>query len=909
MKQLLLLVMLMMVFSSVSATIIHVPGDYQTIQAGINASHDRDTVLVHPGRYFENINFNGHNIVVGSLYILYGETQYRSTTIIDGDSLGSVVTFDHGEDTTAVLIGVTLQNGFAHYGGGILDTADSNPSILYNRIIGNAVYGDSMHSPWGGGIWCWNANPIIRGNDIETNTVYSLEYYGDLYGHGAGICLYSSEAIVADNNIISNIIDGSGWYCEGGGICVRESSPIIVNNVIQGNSAGTGGGIYSGGSHTTIINNTITSNFADLAGGGVRCIYGSGPIVHNNFISQNQAYSGGGVSCAGAGVSLMGNTIINNSACWGGGVDCYNTTSLIANNCIIGNSAVGAGSGYGGGIFCNSSGSSVSPRIINNVVLINSSQYRGGGIAVLNGDFPYVINTILRGNTAPADSEIYLQSSSILCIFSNVQGGWQGSGNIDIDPLFRDTVNGDYHLMAIACGDPFDSPCIDTGIPHFLDNPLDCSWGLGTELSDMGAYSGGDSTTLINVPNELPTIQQALNMSMDGDTILVQPGTYFENINFSGREVTLASCFLTTNDTSYIHNTIIDGQGEGSVVRFENGETVSAQLIGFTIQNGYAELGAGVYIVNAAPTILWNIFRENDATNKGGGMYCQSSYPRLYYNIFCDNAAVLGGAIHCRTSRPFISHSIFQRNNGIYGGVFANYLNSVPTVINSVFYDNNSNMGGAVYCADQSYPVIVNSILWGDSASFGPEIWESSPFDDISYCDVQGGYVGEGTVNVEPNFIDPASGNFHLMAIACSDSLDSPCIDAGRPDLVDDSLDCFWGLGTTRCDIGVYGGGDTLLYVKPVTKLSIPANFSLNPNYPNPFNANTVINYCLPYNSKVSLEIYNILGQHLATLFDGTQIAGEHRLIWNASDFASGIYFCRMSAPYVQTVRKMVLIK
>jgi len=91
--------------------------------------------------------------------------------------------------------------------------------------------------------------------------------------------------------------------------------------------------------------------------------------------------------------------------------------------------------------------------------------------------------------------------------YSDIQGGWQGTGNIDIDPLFRDTANGDFHLMSTICGSPYESPCIDVGDPAIQDILLECDWGLGYQISDMGAYGGGDSTLQaiedhIPVPND-----------------------------------------------------------------------------------------------------------------------------------------------------------------------------------------------------------------------------------------------------------------------------------------------------------------------------------------------------------------------------------------------------------------------
>ena len=120
-----------------SATIIDVPSvDYPTIQAGIDSSSDGDTVLVQPGMYIENIDFNGHNIVLGSLFLTTDDTSYITSTIIDGDSLASVITLENGENSSTVITGFTIQNGYAVIGGGIY-CHNSKPRITQNTITNN----------------------------------------------------------------------------------------------------------------------------------------------------------------------------------------------------------------------------------------------------------------------------------------------------------------------------------------------------------------------------------------------------------------------------------------------------------------------------------------------------------------------------------------------------------------------------------------------------------------------------------------------------------------------------------------------------------------------------------------------------------------------------------------------------
>ena len=103
----LIIVFVLILTVGASATVINVPYDAPTILDGIIATTDGDTVLVQPNIYYENINFSEHNIVVASLYLTTGDTSYISQTVIDGDSLGSVVIFNRGEDNTAMLIGFT----------------------------------------------------------------------------------------------------------------------------------------------------------------------------------------------------------------------------------------------------------------------------------------------------------------------------------------------------------------------------------------------------------------------------------------------------------------------------------------------------------------------------------------------------------------------------------------------------------------------------------------------------------------------------------------------------------------------------------------------------------------------------------------------------------------------------------
>ena len=143
-------------------------------------------------------------------------------------------------------------------------------------------------------------------------------------------------------------------------------------------------------------------------------------------------------------------------------------------------------------------------------------------------------------------------------------------------------------------------------------------------------FSSITNATSINVPAGQPTIQQGIDASLPGDTVLVQPGTYVENINFNGHNIVLGSLFLTTEDTSYISQTIIDGDSTESVVIFEVTDRHAA-IVGFTIQNGFKEhWGAGIYCWGSSGVIRNNIIIDN----YGGGIYCGlDSWPVIQNNI------------------------------------------------------------------------------------------------------------------------------------------------------------------------------------------------------------------------------------------------------------------------------------
>ena len=151
--------------------------------------------------------------------------------------------------------------------------------------------------------------------------------------------------------------------------------------------------------------------------------------------------------------------------------------------------------------------------------------------------------------------------------------------------------------------------------------------------------------TTINVPADSSTIELGINGASDGDTVLVAAGTYIENINYNGKNIVVGSLFLTTSDTSYISSTIIDGNQNGSVVTFENGEDTTAVFSGFTIQNGDGQgYGGGIFANQTDPTINSCIIKNNTANGGGAGAFFQNSNTSIINCDFLSNVTNDGAA-------------------------------------------------------------------------------------------------------------------------------------------------------------------------------------------------------------------------------------------------------------------------
>jgi len=208
----------------------------------------------------------------------------------------------------------------------------------------------------------------------------------------------------------------------------------------------------------------------------------------------------------------------------------------------------------------------------------------------------------------------------------------------------------------------------------------------------------------IVVPDHYSTIQWAIEFSVYGDTIIVKPGIYDENLFFFGNNVVLGSLFLLSNNKAHICSTRIDGSQNGrSVVRFGL-NSYETKLIGFTIQNGDTDYGGGIYIRDSSPTLVHLIVTGNSAERTGGGIYITGeSNPLINYLNIEENTADVGGGISARYSSFTLNNSLVNKNRSIHagGGIQCRFTEDV--IINNSIISNNDcpeSQGGGIYLSD-----------------------------------------------------------------------------------------------------------------------------------------------------------------------------------------------------------------
>jgi hypothetical protein len=233
--------------------------------------------------------------------------------------------------------------------------------------------------------------------------------------------------------------------------------------------------------------------------------------------------------------------------------------------------------------------------------------------------------------------------------------------------------------------------------------------------------SSSAQAKIIHVPSDSSTIQKGINGAVNGDTVLVAEGTYYEHINFNGKAILVKS---EKGAESTIINKLYGGL---PIMVFNSGEDTNSVIDGFTVQNAdnsTGEGGAFCCLNSSSPTIRNNIIKNNKGGTFGGGIYCNNSSPTIQRNVIKENIAFDGGGIACYTnSSPVIEdNTIIGNTTSVWGGGIFCYVNSSPIINDNILMNNYAANGGGIGCLYYSSPSITGNLLIENDASAGGAI-------------------------------------------------------------------------------------------------------------------------------------------------------------------------------------------
>jgi len=475
------------------------------------------TIYLYPGVYSPSTNGEQFPIILPDNVHLVGDES--ENTFLDAEASANdqaaVMIIKEVEDVRVANLTLTGGSSEGHGctgGGGLLITADEMADLNsdygnnfgWNYVVIENVIIENNESHNGGGLSIFRSRGSIVRNTIIRNNAAST-FGGGVFTYGSHVNM--TNVTVTGNNNLAGTEQGGGMMmpvtggtldsmtitdnegcCGGAGVWTNGENCTwtMTNSIISGNSGNWGAGLAvlggdSTGAEPTLINVTISDNTASGNGGAVWS-NGASPTFENCTITGNTALADGMGGTFwlynGGDPSLTDCLISENTApyatagIWSMSVTTLNLTRVtIADNSGEWNPGVFISDAYDDG--------SHTPATLTNCTITGNSSSNGGSIRATYGGHIDVINSIIWDNATPA--EVSIESGSVDIIYSDIDGGFDGEGNIDADPLFTDTNSGDYTITD-------ESPCKDAGTADTDGDGEDDITDYNGSAPDMGAF-------------------------------------------------------------------------------------------------------------------------------------------------------------------------------------------------------------------------------------------------------------------------------------------------------------------------------------------------------------------------------------------------------------------------------------
>ena len=317
-------------------------------------------------------------------------------------------------------------------------------------------------------------------------------------------------------------------------------------------------------------------------------------------------------------------------------------------------------------------------------------------------------------------------------------------------------------------------------------------WPAGPYVIVRVSPNGDDANDGSSWTSAKRTVQAGIDLAGKlGGEVWVQAGVYKERITLASHAHVYGGFAGTEDSRDERHwrtqATILDGQAAGPVVSIRAGWQVS-RIDGFTIRNGNASTGGGIYCDGGSATIVHNTITGNTATKSGGGIYCISgSKPTITHNTITANHATEGGGVYCDYASPTIANNTITGNAG--SGISCS--GSSATIANNTI---TGNAGGGISCSGSSLTIINTIIAFNSSGVYKtgsdvPVLRNNCVYGNTAYnySNLTDPTGTDGNISVDPSFVRaPSAGTDGQWATADDDLGDlhlkagSPCIDAGE---------------------------------------------------------------------------------------------------------------------------------